>query len=221
MKTVLVIEDDKDLNAGIKYSLESKDIRIKQAYSIKEAQQKIDSKLNLILLDINLPDGSGIEYCMQLRRKSNVPIVFITANDTEYDIVKGLELGGDDYITKPFTTMVLRARVMAVLRRYESTEGNIILLDEFRFDFDSMLFFRGEEKIHLSKAEQKLLKILVINKGNILSKEQLIDYIWSGEAEFVEENALVVTVRRLRNKLGGVDNSKIKNMYGIGYTWRD
>lgn len=221
MKTVLVIEDDKDLNAGIKYSLESKDIRIKQAYSIKEAQQKIDSKLNLILLDINLPDGSGIEYCMQLRRKSNVPIVFITANDTEYDIVKGLELGGDDYITKPFTTMVLRARVMAVLRRYESTEGSLILLDEFRFDFDSMLFFRGEERIHLSKAEQKLLKILVINKGNILSKEQLIDYIWSGEAEFVEENALIVTVRRLRNKLGGVDNSKIKNMYGIGYTWRD
>ena len=217
----MVIEDDKDLNAGIKYSLESKDIRIKQAYSIKEAQQKIDSKLNLILLDINLPDGSGIKYCMQLRRKSNVPIIFITANDTEYDIVKGLELGGDDYITKPFTTMVLRARVMAVLRRYESTEGSIILLDEFRFDFDSMLFFWGEEKIHLSKAEQKLLKILVINKGNILSKEQLIDYIWSGEAEFVEENALIVTVRRLRNKLGGVDNSKIKNMYGIGYTWRD
>jgi two-component system response regulator RegX3 len=223
LKTILIVEDDRDLNEAVKLTLESANINTKQAFTIKQAWEKADSDIDLILLDINLPDGSGMDFCMRVRRKINIPIIFITANDTEYDMVKGLELGGDDYITKPFTSMVLRARVSAVLRRYEPDTGYNIYIDDYCFDFENMIFLKGKDKILLSKTEQKLLKILVVNKGNILSKDQLIDFIWTDEAESVEENALVVTVRRLRRKLE--QDSKgvqfIQNVYGIGYTWKN
>ena len=145
----------------------------------------------------------------------------LTANDMETDIVTGLELGADDYITKPFSLAVLRARVALQLRRVEEREATSssmeICVGEYCFDFMHMKFYHGTESIELSKTEQKLLRILVENRGITIPRERLFEYIWADGEEFVEENALSVTVKRLRDKLDAQE--MIKTVYGIGYTW--
>ena len=210
---ILIVEDDRTLNNGIALSLNSDDIL--QAFCIDEAKRLLDSSTDLIILDINLPDGSGLDFCREIRKTSKVPIIFLTANDMEIDIVTGLETGADDYITKPFSLAVLRARVNAVSRR-RHTDGNVFRLGKYEFDFDNMKFLDGNVPVELSKTEQRLLKIFVQNPGRTLSREMLIDRVWSDGAEFVEENALSVTVKRLRQKLSDVP---IKSVYGIGYVW--
>ena len=210
---ILIVEDDTALNNGIALSLNT-DNTI-QAFSIEEAKSKLDTSIDLIILDINLPDGSGIDFCREIRKTSNVPIIFLTANDMEIDIVTGLESGADDYITKPFSLAVLRARINAVVRRRQSN-GNKFEEGAFSFDFDNMLFYANNVPVELSKTEQRLLKLFVANRGVTLSRDMLIDRVWTDGAEFVEENALSVTVKRLRKKLPGIP---LKTVYGIGYIW--
>ena len=210
---LLIIEDDKALNDGIAMSFSGSEIL--QAYSLEEARRFIDLKPDLAILDINLPDGSGLDFCREIRGFCQTPVIFLTANDMEIDIVAGLESGADDYITKPFSLAVLRARVNAVLRR-KQTDGSVFSQGEFFFDFENMIFRSGDEPAELSKTEQKLLKTLVSNRGVILSRETLLNRIWSDGPEFVEENALSVTVNRLRKKLPGLP---VKTIYGVGYTW--
>ena len=210
---ILIVEDDIALNNGIALSLNG-DSAI-QAYSIAEAKSKLDAGVDLIILDINLPDGSGIDLCREIRKTSSVPIIFLTANDMEIDIVTGLESGADDYITKPFSLAVLRARINAVARRRQ-TGGNKFEEGGFSFDFDNMLFYADNVPVELSKTEQRLLKLFAFNRGVTLPRDMLIDRVWTDGAEFVEENALSVTVKRLRKKLPGIP---LKTVYGIGYVW--
>ncbi|WP_019637433.1 response regulator transcription factor [Paenibacillus fonticola] len=223
MATLLIVEDDVSLNKGIALTLAQDGVAIVQAYSLAEAEQALSAgTVDLILLDVNLPDGSGLDFCELLRKTSRVPIIFLTANDMESDIVTGFELGGDDYITKPFSLMVLRARVMAVLRRAGRPAEEVYRCGGLVFDFGRMEFSNQNEPILLSKTEQKLLKLLVSHEGQLLTREQLIDRIWSGEHEFVEENALTVTIKRLRDKLeaGPSASRYIKTVYGLGYLWK-
>ncbi len=210
---ILIVEDDTALNNGIALSLNT-DNTI-QAFCIEDAKSKLDTSIDLVILDINLPDGSGINFCREIRKASNVHIIFLTANDMEIDIVSGLESGADDYITKPFSLAVLRARINAVARRRQS-DGNKFEEGAFSFDFDNMLFYADNVPVELSKTEQRLLKLLVANRGVTLSRDTLIDRVWTDGAEFVEENALSVTVKRLRKKLPGIP---LKTVYGIGYVW--
>lgn len=210
---ILIVEDDIALNNGIALSLNGD--RAIQAYSIAEAKCKLDTSVDLIILDINLPDGSGIDLCREIRKTSSIPIIFLTANDMEIDIVTGLESGADDYITKPFSLAVLRARINAVARRRQ-TGGNKFEEGGFSFDFDNMLFYADNVPVELSKTEQRLLKLFAFNRGVTLSRDMLIDRVWTDGAEFVEENALSVTVKRLRKKLPGIP---LKTIYGIGYVW--
>lgn len=210
---ILIVEDDRTLNNGIALSLNNDDIL--QAFCIEEADRLLDSSIDLIILDINLPDGNGLDFCRKIRRTSKIPIIFLTANDMEIDIVTGLETGADDYITKPFSLAVLRARVNAVSRRGHN-DGNVFHLGKYEFDFDNMKFLVDNTPVELSKTEQRLLKIFVQNQGRTLPREMLIDRVWTDGAEFVEENALSVTVKRLRQKLADVP---IKSVYGIGYVW--
>ena len=210
---ILIVEDDKSLNNGIALSFLSD--KTVQAYSILEARNLFNTDIELIILDINLPDGSGLDFCRQIRTMSNVPIIILTANDMETDIVAGLESGADDYITKPFSLAVLRARVNAVLRRNEHADS-VFKEDGFDFNFDTMMFVNNGMPIELSKTEQKLLKLFLNNRGRTLSRDMLIDRIWTEGAEFVEGNALSVAVRRLREKL---PDAPIKTVYGIGYIW--
>lgn len=210
---ILIVEDDTTLNNGIALSLNTDTVL--QAFCINEARRKMDSSVDLMILDVNLPDGNGIDFCREIRRTSKLPIIFLTANDMEIDIVTGLESGADDYITKPFSLAVLRARVNAVIRRRHS-DDNIFKSGGFSFDFNKMLFSVNNEPVELSKTEQRLLKFLVANPGVILSRDTLIERVWTDGAEFVEENALSVTIKRLRKKLPGIP---LKTIYGIGYIW--
>lgn len=210
---ILIIEDDKALNTGIALSL-GNDV-ILQAFCLAEARNLLDSSVDLIILDINLPDGSGLDFCRELRQTSSLPIIFLTANDMEIDIVTDLETGADDYITKPFSLAVLRARVNAVLRRRQ-TDNAVFRTDRYEFDFDNMKFLVDSTPVELSKTEQRLLKIFVQNPGRTLPREMLLDRVWTDNAEFVEENALSVAVKRLRQKITSVP---IRSVYGIGYVW--
>ncbi|MPQ30341.1 response regulator transcription factor [Clostridium estertheticum] len=223
MITILIVEDDTTLNSGIMLSLRQNDVDIYQAYNVKQAKQILcEKKIELIILDVNLPDGSGFELCKEIRQASQVPIIFLTANDMEIDIVTGLEIGGDDYIIKPFSLIVLRARVRAILRRVRDIKfDNKITIDNMVFNFEAMVFTKNGEVLVLSKTEQKLLKFLLNNKGSILSRSQLVDKVWSDGSEYVDENALTVSVSRLRNKIEDNPNCPkyIKTIYGMGYMW--
>ena len=176
---------------------------------------------DLLILDINLPDGNGLDLLRALRRESEVPVILLTANDLETDIVAGLELGADDYITKPFSLAVLRARVNTQLRRTAAPQAERVQLDGFTFDFGRMEFSRNGVPVELSKTEQKLLRLLVEHRGQTLTRAALVDRIWTDGAEYVDENALSVTVKRLRDKLEDMPSKPryIKTVYGLGYTW--
>lgn len=220
MKKILIIEDDKKLSDGIRLAFLN-DYSCSQAYSLMSARNGFDVKqFDLILLDINFPDGDGMDYLVEIRKQSNVPVILLTANNMELDIVSGLEMGANDYITKPFSLMVLRARVNVWLR--EARQGTGIFKDgDFYFDFYKMEFLYKGSPVYLSRTEQRLLRCLVENRGRSVSRNCLVDEIWQGESEFVEEHALTVAVNRLRKKLGISKNQPeyIKTVYGVGYIW--
>lgn len=220
MKTIIVVEDDEALCRGICIALKSEDLSFQPCGTLKKARELFgEGGCCLMILDINLPDGSGMEFLKEIRAVSSVPVIVLTANDMETDIVAGLELGADDYVTKPFSLAVLRARVHTQLRRQNRQE--IIRLGEFTFNFSDMKFYKRDLELELSKTEQRLLKILTGNPGVTVERAVLVDRIWTDGAEYVDENALSVTVRRLREKLED-DPSKpryIRTVYGIGYVW--
>ena len=242
MKEILIVEDDSHLGRGLGLALRSADVSCRICSSIGAAgEQRAKKNYALIILDINLPDGNGMDFLREIKTDSNTPVILLTANDTEMDIVAGLEGGADDYITKPFSLAVLRARVQTQLRRKEAAERQSdkslqrtggretsgrsagagkseFCFGAYRFCFDTMEFFCGERAVELSKTEQKLLRILVENAGITLNRGALIDRIWTDGAEYVDENALSVTVKRLRDKLDA--SAYIKTVYGIGYTWK-
>ena len=216
MKIITIIEDDIALNNGIVLALKNADYSFRQHYRLSDFS--IDELTDLIILDINLPDGSGFDFLKKLRQTSDMPVIILTANDLETDEVTGLELGADDYITKPFSLMVLRARIDKVLRKSHTTTNNTYSDDTYSFNFDKMEFSENGTPVELSKTEQKLLKLLIQNKGQTLTREYLVDRLWTDGADYVDENALSVTVGRLRKKLNAADH--IQTVYGIGYAWR-
>lgn len=223
LRNILLIEDDVSLSNGVKLALQSPDNTIIQCFSIKEARQVDTASVSLIVLDINLPDGNGLDYLQELKIRYNVPIILLTANDMETDIVTGLELGADDYITKPFSLAVLRARVNARIRSVENKEFVGYQSERFMFNFQEMMYMVSEKQIELSKTEQKLLRMLIENKGITLERGVLIDRIWTDGAEYVDENALSVVIKRLRDKIEEVPTKPqyIKTVYGIGYKWEE
>ena len=221
MEQILIIEDDIALNKGLCKALTTDSRQLISCTDIRSARKQILCSLpSLILLDINLPDGNGLDFLKELKKGSDsIPVILLTANDTDLDIVNGLELGADDYITKPFSLAVLRARVNTQLRKIPSATvpNSVIIIDDYSFDFSTMEFSVRDNKVELSKTEQKLLRLLIENRGTVMSRSALVDRIWTDGAEYVEENALSVTVKRLRDKLEA--HQYIKTIYGIGYSW--
>lgn len=209
MYTILIVEDDKSLSNGIALALRDPELTFVQAFDIQNAAELYKTQnIALVILDLNLPDGSGLDFLRSVRQSSVTPVLILTANDLEMDIVTGLESGADDYITKPFSLMVLRARVNTQIRRLSAKEpgdgyrrSSCISTGSFFFDFDNMIFRKNQERIDLSKTEQRLLRILTENKGLTLSRAQLVDKVWTDGAQYVDENALSVTIKRLRDKL--------------------
>jgi DNA-binding response OmpR family regulator len=219
--TVLILEDDVALCKGVELGLKQSERRFVSCHSIASAKERLQEESpDLLLVDINLPDGSGLDFCVRLREAGyTAPILMLTANDTELDMVTGLESGADDYVTKPFSLAVLRARVDALLRR--GAYGNALKADGFLFDFDAQRFEKDGMTIELSKTEARLLQLLFSHKGQTLTREQLLERVWPDGAEYVDENALSVAVRRLRAKLEDAPGNPryIKTVHGIGYKW--
>lgn len=222
MYHILIVEDDKGLNHGIMLALKEEGTEFYSAYTIGQAKKiRKEKEVDMVLLDVNLPDGSGFDFLQEIRKTSQVPVLIITANDMEIDEVTGLSLGADDYITKPFSLMVLRARVTRMRERMDrEKESDVYESERYSFAFEKMCFSVEGEEISLSKTEQKLLRLFVKNPGQTLSRERLVDVIWSDGGRFVDENALSVTVNRLRHKLEGKKGiCPIQTVYGLGYVW--
>lgn len=224
MNYILILEDDHTLSEGIRLTLQTPDLQIEQCFTLQHALTRTrQSTFDLWIVDLNLPDGNGLDLLRELRQTNQSPVILLTANDLESDVVLGLELGADDYITKPFSLAVLRARVNTQLRRSALQNSTIFAVAPFFFDFGAMRFHKVDRAIDLSKTEQKLLHILVSNAGQTLSRATLIDRIWTDGAAYVDENALSVTVKRLRDKLEENPSKPdyIKTVYGLGYTWTE
>lgn len=220
MEQLLIVEDDKRLSQGLCQALKADERQIFSCQNLKTArEQLLCTDVSLVILDINLPDGSGLDLLHEIKISApDIPVILLTANDTDMDIVDGLERGADDYITKPFSLSVLRARVNTQLRKAGlSFKDSALKIDHFNFDFSHLHFSSYGKVVELSKTEQKLLRLLVENRGMVMGRDDLIDRIWTDGGEYVDENALSVTVKRLRDKLGAQDY--IRTVYGIGYSW--
>ena len=214
---IIITEDDRALARGLERALDKEGRDITLCAGLDEARTALETgNCDLMILDVNLPDGSGFDFLREIREKSDVPVMMLTVNDMEADIVSGLEAGADDYMTKPFSLAVLRARVNTLLRRRRRVR-RAVRIDGYSFAFDAMEFFHEGRRVELSKTEQRLLRALVDNAGTALTRGQLVDRIWTDGAEYVDENALSVAVKRLRDKLEA--SKYIKTVYGIGYKW--
>lgn len=225
---IQILEDDHSLSDGVAITLSDGNTFHKE-YMIQDAKTgflNYGDKLSLIIMDLNLPDGSGYDYLKFVRERSNVPVLILTANDLEMDEVTGLTLGADDFLTKPFSLAVLRARVASLVRRSQmigaadgaAKETSIYELDDMTFDFEKLIFKKAGEEIALSVNEQRLLKVFLDNRGQVLTRDALMDRLWGNDGEFVDENALSVTINRLRSKIDTKGETKhISTVYGQGY----
>ena len=230
MGKILLLEDDKSLNRGISFKLKKEGFEVETAFCIEEAKNIFENnKIDLIITDIGLPDGSGFDFCEEIRKTSNVYIIMLTALDEEFNAVMGYEIGADDYVTKPFSLAILVSKVKAFMKRAgndekEKTSENILVSEDIEFDYgDYTLILNREdtEKVQLTKTEGKLLKLLMENAMNIIQKEQILDILWDMDGNFVDDNTVAVYMRRLRKKVEKDPSEPlfIKNIRGIGYKW--
>lgn len=230
MGKILLLEDDKSLNRGISFKLKKEGFEVETAFCIGEAKNIFENnKIDLIITDIGLPDGSGFDFCEEIRKTSNVYIIMLTALGEEFNAVMGYEIGADDYVTKPFSLAILVSKVKAFMKRAgndekEKTSENILISEDIEFDYgDYTLILNREdtEKVQLTKTEGKLLKLLMENAMNIIQKEQILDILWDMDGNFVDDNTVAVYMRRLRKKVEKDPSEPIfiKNIRGIGYKW--
>lgn len=221
-KKLLIIEDDIDLREGLHFSFKGDGYEVLDVGTRREGQQEIKKgSYDLVLLDCNLPDGTGFDLCREVRRFSMIPIIMLTARDTEMDEIKALELGVNDYLSKPFSLGVLKARMKRILNEKAETanlcSGNIVI------DKSTCKVYKDEEEITLSKLEYRLLMYLIENKNHVLSKEQILSQIWDSDGKYVDNNTVSVNISRLRMKIEeNASNPKfIKTVYGVGYIWKE
>ena len=219
MANIFLLEDDKILSKGISIALEKDGHTVTAAYGFIEAVQTYQSqKVDLFLLDVNLPDGSGLEFCQKIRETSEAPILFLTANDTEEDMLDGFSVGCDDYISKPFPLEVLRRKVLAVLKR-TSSGGSRIKYRDLEVDTDKCLVLLKGQEVHLTSTEYKLLCYLIENKGRVVTKAMLLEQLWDIDGNFVDDNTVRVNIKRLRQKLNDEKQEYIVTVFGMGYTF--
>lgn len=221
MSRILIIEDDMDLREGLAYFLEKDGYEVLTAGTKRAGMEIIRKALcDLILLDCNLPDGSGFDLCTEAKEYGDVPILMLTARDTEMDEVKALEMGVADYMSKPFSIAVLKARIRKILQGRKSE--NRLVSGGITLEKDACKVYKNGEEIRCSKVEYQLLMYFMENRGRVLSKEQILAHVWDSQGKFVDENTLSVNIRRLRGKVE--DDAKhpalIRTVHGIGYVWR-
>lgn len=222
-KHILVIEDDRTLNSGIVFALEREHYTVHSAYTLAEAQKCLKQKMHLILLDINLPDGDGREFLQNILSGQPVPVLLLTARDSETDMVKGFLAGCDDYITKPFSMPVLLMKIAAVLKRSEGTSRQIYVSGALVYDFEQKSLTKQGKMVELTALECRLLELFLQNRGVVLTRERILERIWDTAERFVEDKTLNVTIRRLRMKVeeNPEQPEHIRTVFGMGYKWED
>ena len=225
MRNILMVEDDSTIAFAVKYAVEQEGFNLDIAENLENARKIVNSKeYDLILLDVMLPDGNGYEFLKQLREHDeDTPVIFLTACDEEVNIVMGLDIGGDDYITKPFRVRELISRINAILRRKGKIQDNkkIIKFKNISIHTLEARVFKNDEEIILTSAEYKLLLILIQNKNVVLTRAQILEKLWDVTYDFVNDNTLSVYIKRLREKIEE-DSSKpeyILTVRGVGYKW--
>lgn len=217
---VFLLEDDEAIGIGLKYSLENEGYTVTIATSVKSAFEILNKeKFALYILDLTLPDGSGYDVCKKIKSIGDFPVIFLTAYDDEVNVVMGLELGADDYISKPFRVKELIARIKSVLRRYNRESKGIIKIGNVLINTNKATVFKNGQEVILTAMEYKLFLILLNNRGNILSRNKLLEYIWDVEGDFVNDNTLTVYIKRLRDKIEDDPSAPmiIKTIRGLGY----
>ena len=216
MKKILIIEDDKNLNKGLSIAL-NKEYEIFSVNTISEAKTFIFS-VDLILLDMNLPDGDGLEIIKLTRTSSSIPIIVLSAIDLEAYIISAINLGADDYLTKPFSLGILEAKINRVFEKISPGDLNIYKKDGLDFNFNENTFYVDNKNIDLTRTETKILYYLIKNKSQVITKELLFDFVWGVDDEFIDQNTLSVNISRIRNKLKPYD--PIETVFGVGYKWQ-
>lgn len=222
MKKIIVIEDDALLNKTLSYSMENSGYDVSSAPTAASARQLFErDEFHLFVLDINLPDGNGFDLCREIKdRYADAAIIFLTANDMESDMIKGFELGADDYVTKPFPISVFQKKVAALFGRMAKQDAHDIFDDgHLRLDFSEMIATLGGEAISLTPTEYRTLKILAKNPNMVLTRQVLLEKLWDIDGNFVDEHALTSTISRIRSKIESPEHPYIKTVYGMGYLW--
>lgn len=226
MRHILLVEDDRAVALAVTYSLKKEGFRIDHAMNLKSAREFINNDIDIILLDLMLPDGDGYELCSEIREAgSSVPIIFMTACDEEANIITGLELGADDYVTKPIKIKELVARINAVLRRHKvmskDEPRNVMESEGIQLDKGAHIIKKDGREVSLTLNEFKLVEIFMENYPNVLSRGIILERLWDIEGNFIDDNALSVYIKRLREKIE--DDSKnpnfITTVRGVGYKW--
>jgi DNA-binding response OmpR family regulator len=218
---ILLVEDDEAVSLGIEYNLKNEGFEVIRAADITSAKQLFNEEFKLILLDIGLPDGNGYEFCKYVREKSKVPIIFLTALDEEVNVVLGFDLGGDDYIIKPFRVKELLSRIKAVLRRTSNSQKTRFISGDIEVNTLNAKVYKNKKEIILTAVEYKLLLYFMGYPFKVISKEEILHRLWDIQGDFVDENTPAVYVRRLREKLEDEPSkpSYLVNLRGLGYKW--
>ncbi|MDE6926030.1 MAG: response regulator transcription factor [Acetatifactor sp.] len=223
---ILVVEDDLTLSAGLCFELDNSGYITVAAYNCRKAEQLIrEDRFDLVLLDVNLPDGNGFDLCRTVKQvRPELPVIFLTANDLEQNVLDGFDLGAEDYVTKPFNMQILLRRVEVALRRTGKAAGESSgrrWSDGFLvLDFSSLTAQRGEEKLSITPNEYKLLRALTENAGKILTRQILLEKLWDSGGNFIDDHTLTVTMNRLRSKIEDDAHSYIQTVRGVGYIWK-
>lgn len=223
---IFLIEDDEALAEGISFMLEKEGYETERFSACSDSRRALEqTQPDLILLDWNLPDGDGLMLCREISEKWKILILMITARDMEIDQVMCLESGADDYIAKPFSLAVLKARIAALLRRQggQSEKAGQLISGQIRVDNKEMRAWKEDEELDLSLTEYRILKYFLENKNQVLLKEQILSHVWDNGGKFVEENTLMVNIRRLRTKVekDASHPEYIKTVHGMGYLWEE
>lgn len=222
---ILLVEDDETISFGIRSALTPKGYEVVCCSCMGEGKGQFSAEFHLVLLDLNLPDGSGYDFCRWVKGRCNTPVIFLTVRDDVDDITRGLDMGADDYITKPFHIAVLESRIQAVLRRVfggnadmtseNMSASHVLVCGNIRLDKERMQVSVEEGAVTLTGLEYRLLLMLMENKGCILPRSRMLDRLWDADRNFVNDNTLTVAMKRLREKLH--HTSCIVTVRGIGY----
>lgn len=220
MIKLLIIEDDAQINTALKIYFEKAQYLVFQAFNCREARHMLENEPDIMIVDVGLPDGSGIDLCRNILQKKKIPVLFLTAKDEEKDILDGYEAGCEEYVAKPVSPKVLLKKIEVILKRKNDSK-KILSYQELKIDFEKGRAWLKNCEIKLTSKEWKILEILSKNRGKIITKEMLLEQIWDAEGNYVEEHAVAVVINRLRKKIEkDVKNPVyIKNIFGIGYTF--